>query len=87
MSWRMECQTEQYFSRDNAIARSMLSSVHVAFDCEMQRHRKDAMRIFVRALRLEVRAQRAIRAAPFREDVRQIHRHAPCERESQRLHG
>ena len=27
MSWRMECQTEQYFSRDKAIARSMLSSV------------------------------------------------------------
>ena len=87
MSWRIECQTEQYFSRDNAIARSMASSGTLAFDCEMQRHRKDAMRIFVRALRLEVRAQRAIPAAPFREDVRQIHRHAPGERESQRLHG
>ena len=85
MSWRSECQTEQYFSRDSAMARSTLSGATSPVHLEAQVDAHEAMRIFRRALRAQVRAQPPQRLPSALQDVHHVHGHAAGEGQGEGL--
>ena len=87
MSWLRECQTEQYFSRDNAMARSTASAGTAPSRSNREIDLHEPMRFLLSTVGGQVRAKAANVVTPFRQDEDDVGRHAAGQRKGQRLHG
>ena len=86
MSCRIECQTEQYFSRDSWMARADRLIGNAAGDREVKRDVAESPRLLGHPLSGQIGAQSAEIVASFAQHMDNVHRHAAGEREGQSLH-
>ena len=87
MSSRSECQTEQYLSRDSAIARWTTAFRHLTVHVEVQRGLRDAVWNVGPSFRDDGRAESRQRVASLPDDVDDIHGHAGAEADDKHLNG
>ena len=86
MSWRIECQTEQYLVAGQLNRALDRLGRHVAGDGVVKRDSRESAGLGRHPLAFEVGPQAAQVMTAFAKDVHDVHRHAAGQRERQGLH-
>ena len=86
MSWRSECQTEQYRSRDSAIARSTAAAGTSPRSLKLQLRTHHTRRRLLCPLGNDARGEPGQRVPAFSHDIDDVGGHAASQSEHQHLH-